>query len=74
MEVHFKPDLEAKLSRLAAEQGRNSEEIVIDAVERIVSYDEWFVANVDKGISDANQDNFVEHGEIRKLLDNRFRG
>jgi predicted transcriptional regulator len=44
MEVHFKPDLEAKLSQIAAEQGRSPETLVEEAVERLVDYDEWFPA------------------------------
>lgn len=32
MEVHFKPDVEAKLSQMARESGRPTEELVEDAV------------------------------------------
>ena len=46
MEVHFPPELESKLSRIAAERGRNTESLVFEAVERlagqIASHDEWF--------------------------------
>jgi predicted transcriptional regulator len=49
MEVHLKPDLESKLSRLAAEQGRTAETLVEEAIERLVDYDEWFLKEVDKG-------------------------
>jgi hypothetical protein len=44
MEVHFPPELESKLSRIAAERGRNTESLVFEAVERLVgqiaSYDD----------------------------------
>ena len=36
MEVRLTPDLQAKLTRLAAEQGRDSEALVLEAVERLV--------------------------------------
>ena len=39
MEVRFKPDLEAKLSRMAAEQCRTAETLVEEAVERLVEFE-----------------------------------
>jgi predicted transcriptional regulator len=48
MEVRFSNDLQTKLSRLASEQGRDSESLVQEAVERMVNYDEWFLAELDK--------------------------
>ena len=36
MEVHFSVDLQEKLNRVAAQQGRDSESLVREAVERSV--------------------------------------
>jgi predicted transcriptional regulator len=55
MEVQFNPDLEAKLARMAAEQGRAAETLVQEAVERLVDYDGWFLQEVGKGISAADR-------------------
>jgi predicted transcriptional regulator len=74
MEVDFTPDLQAKLSRLAAEQGRDTKALVQEAVERFVSYDEWFVREVEKGLAAADRGEFVEHEEIGKLIDSRYPG
>jgi len=74
MEVHFNPDLEAKLSRMAAEQGRATETLVQEAVERLVDYDEWFLREVEKGLASADRGEFVEHGDIRKMIDSRYPG
>jgi len=74
MEVRLKPDLEAKLSRLASEQGRDRESLVVEAVERMVNYDEWFVQEVEKGLAAADRGEFVEEEEIRKLIDRRYPG
>jgi len=74
MEVRLKPELQAKLSRLATEQGRDSESLVVEAVERLVSYDEWFSAKVEEGLAAANRDEFVEHEDIRKLIDRKYPG
>jgi predicted transcriptional regulator len=74
MEVRLKPDLEEKLSRLASEQGRDRESLVVEAVERMVNYDEWFVKEVEKGLAAADRGEFVEEEDIRKLIDRRYPG
>ena len=74
MEVRFDPKLEEKLARAAAEQGREREALVVEAVERMLSYDEWFLAEVEKGIAAADRGEFIDHEEARKLIDGRYRG
>jgi predicted transcriptional regulator len=74
MEVRFDPELQEKLARAAAEQGRESEALVVEAVERMLGYDEWFLREVEKGIAAADRDEFVEHDEVRKLIDRRYPG
>jgi predicted DNA-binding protein len=43
MEVSLPPELEEKLNRLADRQGRSSESLVCDAVERLVGQTGWSV-------------------------------
>jgi predicted transcriptional regulator len=74
MEVLLTPDLEAKLTRLAAEQGRKTEALVLEAVERMVDHDEWFIGEVEKGIAAADRGEFIEHEDIGKLIDSRYPG
>ncbi len=74
MEVDFTPDMQAKLTRLAAEQGRDTKAIVREAVERFVDYDEWFLREVGKGLAAADRGEFVEHDDISKLIDSRYPG
>ena len=74
MVVNFNPDLEAKLSRLASQQGRDAETLVQEAVERLVDYDEWFLQEVGKGLASADRGEFVEHDAIRELIDRRYPG
>ncbi len=74
MEVRLNPDLQAKLTRLATQQGRDSESLVVEAVERMVNYDEWFMQEVEKGLAAAARGEFVDHEEIRKLIDRRYPG
>ena len=74
MEVNLSPELEAKLNLKAAEQGRDAQSLLQEAVERLVSYDEWFIREVEKGLAAADRGEFVDHEEIGKLIDRRFPG
>jgi len=47
-------------------------ELVIEAVERMVNYDEWFLAEVENGLAAAERGHFVEHRDLRKLIDRRY--
>ena len=59
---------------MAAEQGRATESLVQEAVERMVDYDEWFLREVEKGLAAAERGEFVDHADVRKLIDSRFPG
>lgn len=74
MEVRFNPALQEKLARAAEEQGRDSEALVVEAVERMLGYEEWFVAEVQKGIIAADRGELVDHLDVRKLIDRRYPG
>lgn len=74
MQVHFSEDVEAKLNRLASEQGRDAETFVREVVERAVNYDEWFLGEVEKGVAAADRGELVEHDEVSKLINSRYPG
>jgi predicted transcriptional regulator len=61
MEVHFSADLELKLTRIAAEQERDSESLVLEAVERLVDYDAWFLREVDEGLAQVESGQTLSH-------------
>ena len=72
MEVQFTADQQAKLSRMATAQGRATEAIVQEAVERLLSYDEWFSREVDQGLAAADKGEFVEHDAVRRMIERRY--
>jgi predicted transcriptional regulator len=72
MEVQFTQDQQTKLSRMAAAQGRAAETLVQEAVDRLLRYDEWFSQEVDKGLAAADNGEFVEHGDIRRMIETRY--
>lgn len=69
MEVQLNPDMQAKLARLAAEQGRNTEALVQEAIARFVDYDEWFIREVEKGLASADRGEFLTHEAVGARLE-----
>ena len=72
MEVQFTPDQQAHLSRMAEAQGRATEALVREAVERLLHYDNWFLGEVDKGLAAAERGEFVEHDDVRRMMESRY--
>jgi len=59
---------------LAAQQGRPGEALVVEAVERLVNYDEWFLREVNEGLAAADGGELVDHADARKMIDQRYPG
>jgi predicted transcriptional regulator len=74
MDVPLNSDLQAKLRRLAEQQGRASTALIVEAVERLVNYDEWFLRELDKGLAAADSGRLVDHSDVRKMIDERYPG
>jgi predicted transcriptional regulator len=49
MNLQVPPELEAKLTRLAAETGRTADQVALHLLASSVDHDEWFRAEVEKG-------------------------
>ncbi len=73
MEVRLKADVEQKLSALAAREGRSAEALVEEAIEHLIDYDAWFLAEAEKGLNSARRGEWVDHSEVRRLIDARFK-
>jgi predicted transcriptional regulator len=69
MEVHLSSDLQEKLSRMATQQGRSTETLVEEAVERLVDYEEWFLGEVEKGVAAADRGEWIDHATVRNMID-----
>jgi predicted transcriptional regulator len=77
-EVNLTPDLQAKLDEVAAQQGRDAQSLVQEAVQRLVDYDQWFVREVEKGLAQIERGEVLEHEEVgarlEKLLNEKQAG
>ena len=69
MEVRLSPELQAKLDRVAEQQGRDTQSLVHEAVERLVGYDEWFIREVEKGLAQIERGEVLGHEEVGARLD-----
>lgn len=64
MEIELTPELQAKLDRIASQQGRDAKSLVHEAVERLIGYDEWFIRQVEIGLAQADSGELLEHEEV----------
>ena len=74
MEVRFSVELQEELNRIAAQQGRDSESLVQEAVERMLNYDKWILREVEKGLAAADRGEFIEHDQVGKMIEDRYPG
>jgi len=70
MEIELSPELQAKLDRIASQQGRDSKSLVHEAVERLVGYDEWFLRQVEIGLAQADRGELLEDNKVAARMEN----
>jgi predicted transcriptional regulator len=72
MEVHFSPDKQARLQEIAARAGKSAEQMVEEAVDRMLEhreYDESLIAAVEEGRSSARRGELLEHDEVVERIE-----
>lgn len=73
MEVHLSPDKQARLQEIATRVRKNAEEMVEEAVDRMLEYDERFVAAVEEGRESARRGELVEHDDVVERIEKVLR-
>lgn len=68
MEVQFTPELEAELTRAAAQQGRNPDELVRDVVSRYFEEEERFVTAITQGEAALERGDSLTHDQVGQRL------
>lgn len=74
MEVTLSPDQQAKLARLAQERGTDAQALAREAIERLLDYDDWFVREVEKGLSQVDSGRTLSHEEVGSRLNKHLTG
>ena len=64
MEVHFNPELQAKLDRVAAENSSEADQYVQQLVEHYLDHDEWFRQKVKASLERLDRGEFLSHEEM----------
>ena len=72
MELNVPPDLETKLARAADRRGMAAEALVLEAIERAVEYDDWFLREVEKGLAQIERRDVLTHEEVGARLERRL--
>lgn len=74
MELRLSQELEGKLAMAADRRGVSVEVLAREALERAVDYDDWFLREVETGLSQIEAGQTLTHDEVgarlaRKLTD-----
>jgi predicted transcriptional regulator len=73
MEVHFTPEVEAKIQRAAAEHSSRADTYVQQLVERHLDHDSWFRQQVKKGLDQLDRGEFLTHEEVGARMEKMLR-
>jgi predicted transcriptional regulator len=73
MEVHFSPDTEARLQQVATRTGKDTAQVVAEAVDRMLEYDVRFLAAVEEGRQAARLGDLLEHDAVVESIEQIFR-
>ncbi len=68
MEVHFTPELEAKLTHLAVQQGRDPGELAQEILTRYFEEEIRFVEAVNRGEAALQRGEYITHEQVGQRL------
>ena len=74
MEVHFSPEIEARLMDSAARLGRNPDEFLQDVVARHFEVEHRFVEMVQLGEESLRRGDYLTHDEVGLRLSRFLQG
>ena len=73
MELHLAPETEAKLNELARRTHRGTDELLAEAVDHLVTYNDWFAHKVSSSIPAVERGGTVPDEDVRAWLEERER-
>jgi predicted transcriptional regulator len=73
VEVHLKPELQARVDPAAKENNNGPAEYVQQLVEHFVDHEVWFREQVKKGLDQLDRGEFLTHEEIGARIEQMFR-
>jgi predicted transcriptional regulator len=73
MQVHFTPELEAKLAQSAAQKGRNPDELVQDVMTRYFDEENRFIEAVTRGEEALQRGEYITHEQMGQRIERLLR-
>lgn len=73
MDLRVPPDLEARLSRLAAERGREVDQVALELLTSSIDYDDWFRREVERGRASAREGRLLDLDVVAARINDRYR-
>jgi predicted transcriptional regulator len=73
MELHLAPETEAKLNELARRTRRGADELLEEAIDHLVGYNEWFERKVRDSQAAVARGETVPDEDVRTWLESRER-
>ena len=73
MEVHFTPEQQAQIARVATKAGTVPERLVTNVVVRYLAEEALFLAAVEKGLVAAERGECIKEGEMDARLEAIFK-
>ena len=64
MEVQLLDGQASQLEELAAQTGRRTDDLVQEAVSKLLAYNEWFKQQVQIGIDQVDRGEFIDEAEM----------
>ena len=71
MELQLPPEIEAKLNDLALRTHRGTDELLLEAVDHLVTYNDWFERKVKSSMAAVEHGEIVSNEDVRAWLDRR---
>lgn len=66
--ITLKSTNQDRLARLAEELDRSDDELANEAIEQYLDYHEWAIAEIKRGVADADAGRTVPHSAVRAWI------
>jgi predicted transcriptional regulator len=73
MEIQLTEQEQAQLRDVAQRTGRNTEDVVREAIHSFLQHEIEFVEAVEKGLASLDRGEYITHEEVTSRIDNLFR-
>ena len=73
MELRLNPEQQARLHNLASRTGRNPEQMLKQALDHMLDYDERFLVAVEEGREFVRRGELLEHDQVVERIENILR-